>query len=211
MIVTMRRLIPLFFGFYDCGILVYNPQSNDLFTVSDSSEDSVVTGKQNNHRSSAASIVSVVATEEQKHKMSDETGVKSRLLRKIKEKRESTSSFSSAVLDDAAYTRMNQSLVEMESHIQKHEIITFPSSIGVTGHVFKSRSIYYSNKPAKDAKWNPDIDNLSTAGDVRNFMIGALLDTQNRPVGVVQLINKRDDKPITEIDQVSVRLTVATL
>lgn len=72
----------------------------------------------------------------------------------------------------------------------------------MTGYVFKNRSIYFSNKPAKDAKWNPDIDNLSTAGDVRNFMIGALLDTQNRPVGVVQLINKKDDKPITDIDQV---------
>lgn len=45
--------------------------------------------------------------------MSDETGVKSRLLRKIKEKRDSTSSFNESVLDDAAYTRMNQSLVEL--------------------------------------------------------------------------------------------------
>ena len=88
----------------------------------------------------------------------------------------------------------------MESHIQNHEIITFPSSIGVTGYVFKHRSVYFSNKPAKDAKWNPDIDNLSSAGDVRNFMIGSLVDSQNRPVGVIQLINKRDDKNITEID-----------
>ena len=64
------------------------------------------------------------------------------------------------MLEEAVKTRQSQSLLEMESHIQNHEIITFPSSIGVTGYVFKHRSVYFSNKPAKDAKWNPDIDNL---------------------------------------------------
>lgn len=62
MIVTMKRLIPGFFGFYDCGILVYNPESNDLFTVSDSSEETtVMTGGK--HKSSAVSIASVVTEE----------------------------------------------------------------------------------------------------------------------------------------------------
>ena len=34
-------------------------------------------------------------------------------------------------------------------------------------------------------KWNPDIDNLSSAGDVKNFMIGALQDSYGKPVGIV--------------------------
>ena len=59
----MKRLIPGFFGFYDCGILVYNPESNDLFTVSDSSEESTVMTGGGKHKSSAVSIASI-ATEE---------------------------------------------------------------------------------------------------------------------------------------------------
>ena len=64
----------------------------------------------------------------------------------------------------------------MGSHVQEHEIIAFPSSIGATGHVFNNKTIYFSNKPEKDAKWNPDIDNLSTVVSVSNFLIGVLLD-----------------------------------
>ncbi len=64
-------------------------------------------------------------------------------------------------------------------------MIAFPSSIGVTGLVFNGRTTYFNNCPKKDAKWNPDIDNLSPVTNVRNFMIGALLNAHEQPVGVV--------------------------
>ena len=34
------------------------------------------------------------------------------------------------------HTRVTQSLVDMNSHVQEHELIIFPSTIGVTGYVF---------------------------------------------------------------------------
>ena len=34
MILAMRRLIPGFFGFSDCGVLVYSQESKDFFTIS---------------------------------------------------------------------------------------------------------------------------------------------------------------------------------
>ena len=95
-------------------------------------------------------------------------------IRKKGKKATAKSSFNEETLKGAAKTRLTQDILDLESHIEKQEIIRFPCSIGVTGHVFKQRSIYYSNKPAKDMKWNPDIDNLSSAGDVKNFMIGSL-------------------------------------
>ncbi len=58
--------------------------------------------------------------------------------------------------------------------------------------------VHWSNNVQKDAKFNSDIDNLSSITDVKNFMIGAILREEDRKVmGVLQFMNKRDGTDIT--------------
>lgn len=51
---TMRKLLPSFFGFEDCSVLAYNSDTRDLFTVSDSSEETAAPSIAG-HRGSAGS------------------------------------------------------------------------------------------------------------------------------------------------------------
>ena len=78
---TMRKLLPGFFGFEDCSVLAYNSDSNDLFTVTDSSEEPAQ--PMAGHRGSTSSAVT-----------DDKKSVASRV--KTRGNRDSLSSFSSA-------------------------------------------------------------------------------------------------------------------
>lgn len=59
MFATMRKVLPAFFGFEDCSVLSYNPDSHELFTVSDSKEDTAqpaLSSTVGGHKGSTASI-----------------------------------------------------------------------------------------------------------------------------------------------------------
>ena len=50
--------------------------------------------------------------------------------------------------------------------------ITFPNNQGLTGKVFHSTQIYYTNNMNTEYQYQSDIDNLSGIKEVRNIMIG---------------------------------------
>ena len=78
--------------------------------------------------------------------------------------------------------------------------IRFPSTLGLTGQVFKEKSIISWNNAKNDSRFNPDIDNISSESDVRNFMIGVILGDGDNRAGVIQFINKKNGEEVTKYD-----------
>lgn len=75
--------------------------------------------------------------------------------------------------------------------LDSQSTIRFPSTLGITGKVFKEKTIIFSNSAKNDSRFNPDIDNISSESDVRNFMIGVILGEDGVQSGVIQFINKK--------------------
>jgi len=96
---------------------------------------------------------------------------------------------------------------DCDEYAESGDIITFPWNIGITGHVFQKEEVYISNDAQKDKKYTADIDNLTDITEIDNFMIGPVYISQKeRPVGVVQLINKNEKKVINNDDLVKFRI-----
>ena len=72
--------------------------------------------------------------------------------------------------------------------------MNFPTNSGISGAVFKSKQLYFSNNASKETKFVEEIDNQSVCTDVRNFMIGPVFGTRDpeTPCAIIQFINKQD-------------------
>lgn len=71
--------------------------------------------------------------------------------------------------------------------------MNYPSNSGISGMVFKSKELYYSNNAAKESKFVEEIDDQTQSGfPVRNFMIGPVFGAQDQetPCAIIQFINK---------------------
>ena len=100
------------------------------------------------------------------------------------------------VSDDDGQPDQNNEFTEADT------TITFPTNLGISGTVFHDKNIYVCNNAWHDHKYTPDIDNLSAATDVYNFMIGPIFDdVHEQPVGIIQLVNKNDKKFINDMDR----------
>ena len=74
--------------------------------------------------------------------------------------------------------------------------MNFPTNSGISGTVFKTKDIYYSNHASKETKFQEEIDNQSDSTDINTFMIGPVFG-QNKsrldiPCAIIQLINKKE-------------------
>ena len=76
---------------------------------------------------------------------------------------------------------------EAERQYRKRSTHVFPNSLGLTGQVFHSNQILYSNKMAKLTGFLPNIDNLTAnVKDVHSLMIVPILGHRNLPHGADQ-------------------------
>jgi uncharacterized membrane protein YgcG len=64
-----------------------------------------------------------------------------------------------------------------EIHAKK--FMNFPTNSGISGSVFKSKELYFSNNASKETKFVEEIDNQSACTDVRNFMIGPIFGSRD--------------------------------
>ena len=73
---------------------------------------------------------------------------------------------------------------------KKEDLVSFPSTVGLTGFVFKNHSkscwlilktiaIYHSNHVQKDARFDNATDNVSAYPDPQTMMICPILDLNN--------------------------------
>ena len=87
-------------------------------------------------------------------------------------------------------SRVDNKAEEPGDEFRPGTIIMFPSSIGITGKVFKEGKVYYSNDASRDGKFSHDIDNLSPISEIYNFLIAPVYgfrdkDKSDKPIGIV--------------------------
>jgi hypothetical protein len=85
--------------------------------------------------------------------------------------------------------------------------------LGITGEVYHSGKVVWSNKVSELGNYVPSIDNMSAdVKDVHSLIIipiwghankGDVKSNSAKPVGCMQFINKRDYENITPYDLVS--------
>ena len=77
--------------------------------------------------------------------------------------------------------------------------IQYPRNLGISGIVLKTKKLYVQDNAKRDAKFQNEIDNLSSAGEVHSFMIGPIFGhkSQEEPIALLQFINKADQRPIS--------------
>lgn len=70
--------------------------------------------------------------------------------------------------------------------IYNKTFINFPNNSGISGIVFASKQIYYSNSADKETNFVNEVDNQSSTNDTKNFMIGPVFgkDREN-PNGII--------------------------
>ena len=90
----------------------------------------------------------------------------------------------------------------------------YPSTLGITGEVFKTGKIVYTNNMKSLSVFLPSIDNLSNnVEDVRSILVLPIFghrekdDPNVKPIAVFQFVNKCDFKNISEYDIVSITST----
>ena len=81
------------------------------------------------------------------------------------------------------------------------EAIRFPLNIGLTGEVFATKATLIVDLNTKLQRYNPDIDNISNAPEVRNMLLGCLVTPTGVCVGVLHVVNKCGRGKITQLDR----------
>ena len=90
---------------------------------------------------------------------------------------------------------------EGDEYAEWSDTISFPSNLGITGHVYHTGEIFICNQASTERRFLADIDNLSSIIEVDNFMIGPIYnDLAAQPIGIIQLINKKDKRQINDHD-----------
>jgi len=72
----------------------------------------------------------------------------------------------------------------------EENVFTYPSNMGITGYACANKKSIVSNKGQNDSHFAPEVDNFSAAGNIKNLIIGPMIDTNGEVRGVVQLFNK---------------------
>jgi CheY-like chemotaxis protein len=79
------------------------------------------------------------------------------------------------------------------------QIIRFPSTRGIAGHVASTGELLNVSDPYADPRFNPTVDR-QTGYRTRSILCGALRARDGRIVGVLQILNKRGDGPFLAED-----------
>jgi len=79
------------------------------------------------------------------------------------------------------------------------QIIRFPSTRGIAGHVASTGELLNVADPYADPRFNPTVDR-QTGYRTRSILCGPLRARDGRIVGVLQILNKRGDGPFMATD-----------
>ena len=164
----MRESLPDFFGFEAVGVLMYNFEQFYFFTDPDTSKDE----KKETKKGDSGSDEEDDGAEESMR--DSEVGSPVNLdKKKKKEKKEKVQNYAKeeVLTDEQKAARVR------EIHAKK--FMNFPTNSGISGAVFKSKQLFFSNNASKETKFVEEIDNQSVCTDVRNFMIGPVFGTRD--------------------------------
>lgn len=99
------------------------------------------------------------------------------------------------------YTSLN--LQNVDSNLiglDANSVVRFPNSLGITGQVFKEKTVIARNQAKKEMKFNPTVDNITNQSDAQNFMIGVILGHKDVRAGVLQFINTSTGEDVKTYD-----------
>ncbi len=88
--------------------------------------------------------------------------------------------------------------------LQESNLVMHSCQSGLTGMAVASPgSIIVATNGQSDRRFSQDVDNYLNVGDVKNIIVGALVDNLGQIRGVLQLVNKEDSEggKITEEDK----------
>ena len=139
----MRETLPAFFGFEAVGVLMYNFEQNQFFSDPDTSKD---------EKKADETIDSDDDLEEEQDK-GDTLNSTDFKKSKQKKKEEPVNYFK----EDLNLTEEQKMQRIRDTHAKK--FMNFPTNSGISGSVFKSKDIYYSNNASKETKFQEEIDN----------------------------------------------------
>ncbi|HWB53428.1 MAG TPA: SpoIIE family protein phosphatase, partial [Tepidisphaeraceae bacterium] len=82
--------------------------------------------------------------------------------------------------------------------------IRIPDDAGIAGYAFRHNELLHVSKPYEDSRFNPEPDR-KTGFVTRNLLTAPMLDINQKPVGVLQAINKRTGDYVSQ-DRALIRL-----
>ena len=77
-------------------------------------------------------------------------------------------------------------------YIYNIEIIKYPTKMGITGLALDSKKITHSNEGRDDRLFEAKIDNIGEVKYVKNIVVVPLLGAEQKIVGLLQLLNKKE-------------------
>ena len=89
-----------------------------------------------------------------------------------------------------------------------NKVISCPKTIGITGSVFRKQKAYFTNLGQREPRFNFDIDAVSTYANVKNALFLPIYGMNEKPLGVMQFINKSSSQPINESDIVYIYIYI---
>lgn len=76
-------------------------------------------------------------------------------------------------------------------------MLTLPADVGVTGHAIRTKQSVIMQPTEKSQYYSGDVDNCIEATNIKSMLVGPMYSDDGTCKGVIQLINKNGDKPIT--------------
>ncbi len=70
-------------------------------------------------------------------------------------------------------------------------ILKFPADLGITGGAFHDNKVVVKRGEKLEAKFS-DVDNVGAYASIHNFVFAPLYGAEDRPVGMLQLYNKKE-------------------
>jgi hypothetical protein len=84
--------------------------------------------------------------------------------------------------------------------LKEENLIRIQSKGGLTGLALQKKQIIVSQLGERDTRFSINIDNLVNVFKVSNMLVGPALDSQGSIRAVIQLINKKHDGDIDDMD-----------
>ena len=93
-------------------------------------------------------------------------------------------------------------MLPSESNSDKYSdtIVKFPIDLGITGDTYKKNKIIKLDNIKSHRLFNSEIDNCSRSPILNNGIFASLLGIDDNVVGVIQIINKKNGKNISDKD-----------
>jgi hypothetical protein len=140
----MRESLPSFFGFEAVGVLMYNFEQFYFFTDPDTSKDEKKESKGGDSGSEDDDADDTI------HGSQDNSPIN------IEKKKKKDKKDKPIIKEEVLTEEQKQQRIR-EIHSKK--FMNFPTNSGISGAVFKSKELYYSNNASKETKFVEEIDN----------------------------------------------------